>query len=135
MIKEVIMYTVVCDNCGKDAFQDQEFSCWSEPGYATEIADEEGWYTDNIENVAYCDECWEYDDDDNVIISKPVIDDKFYELTSKCTIYYGGETLIFNTGTKFKLAGLELSKFGNNSPFHYNDDIIRLPNSIVKKIL
>ena len=58
----------------------------------------------------------------------------WYRLTSNTAIYHNGESIIFNTGFKFRLAGFELSKHTNYSPFHYNDDIIRLPNSIVKKI-
>lgn len=70
MIKEVKMYTVICDNCGKDALEGDEYSCWSEPFAASEIADEKGWHIDNTENLAYCPDCWEYDDDDNLVINK-----------------------------------------------------------------
>ena len=70
MIKEVKMYTVICDNCGKNALENDEYSCWSVPFAATEIADEKGWYNDNQTCENYCDECWQYDDDDNLIIKQ-----------------------------------------------------------------
>lgn len=66
--------------------------------------------------------------------SNEIKKDPYYELTSNYSLYYGGESILFNTGFKFRLAGFELSKHSNDSPFHYNDDIIRLPNSIVKKV-
>lgn len=30
MIKELKMYTVVCDNCGKDSNDGTDYSCWSD---------------------------------------------------------------------------------------------------------
>ena len=38
MIKEVIMYTVICDGCGKDSNYDSEYSAWSDKGYAVDCA-------------------------------------------------------------------------------------------------
>jgi hypothetical protein len=29
MIKEVKMFTMVCDSCGKDVNEDTEYSCWN----------------------------------------------------------------------------------------------------------
>ena len=57
-----------------------------------------------------------------------------YELTSKHVLYFKGKSEILNVGDVFTLAGYELSSFGNTSPFHYQDDIIRLPNSILRKL-
>jgi|GEM_PF-5949327 len=55
-----------------------------------------------------------------------------YKLTSTHTIYFNGKLEVLNTGDTFVLAGLQLSSFGNKSPFYYKDDIIRLPNSILE---
>jgi len=57
-----------------------------------------------------------------------------YKLTSRYVLYFKGEAYILNIGDVFTLAGLKLSSYGNKSPFHYNCDIIRLPNSILQKV-
>lgn len=62
------------------------------------------------------------------------IKEPVYRLTSKYALYYNGKAEILNEGDLFTLAGLELSSCGNQSPFHYNGDIVRLPNSILEKI-
>lgn len=58
----------------------------------------------------------------------------WYELITDYVFYYNEEPIVLSTGFKFRLAGFELSKHSNYSPFHYNSDIIRLPNTIIKKI-
>lgn len=55
-----------------------------------------------------------------------------YQLTTKVLVYLDGKAKEFNIGDCFTLAGLKLSTQGDHSPFHYNGDIIRLPNSAVK---
>ena len=57
-----------------------------------------------------------------------------YKLTSDYVLYYEDKAVLLKRGEVFKLAGLELSKHSTNSPFHYKNDIIRLPNSILTKI-
>jgi len=57
-----------------------------------------------------------------------------YQLTSDHIFYYNGEAMLFKKGQKFSLAGLELSKHTQNSPFHFKNDIIRLPNCILQKV-
>ena len=49
-------------------------------------------------------------------------------------IYFEGKLEVLNRGDEFKLAGLELSKYSNNSPFYYKGDIIRLPNGILEYV-
>ncbi len=68
MIKEVKMYTVICDNCGGDSNYDNEYSCYSEQGYAEECAFESGWIEHDGEH--YCELCYEYDDEDNLVINE-----------------------------------------------------------------
>lgn len=45
MIKEVTMYTVICDNCGQDAFEDEDASCCGDKIFAVEWAEECGFHT------------------------------------------------------------------------------------------
>ena len=68
MIKEVTMYTVVCDNCGKDVNEWEEYSCWNDAHFAQEIAMEADWIKEGDKH--YCPDCFSYDDNDNLIIAK-----------------------------------------------------------------
>ena len=68
MIKEVTMYTVICDNCGEDIASDQEYSCWSDSSYAELNAMESDWITEGSKH--YCHDCFSYDDDDNLQLKK-----------------------------------------------------------------
>lgn len=68
MIKELTMYTVVCDHCGKDANKDAEFSAWNDRVFAEDVAMESDWIKENDKH--YCTECAEYDDDDKLILKR-----------------------------------------------------------------
>jgi hypothetical protein len=70
MIKEKIMYTMVCDNCGIDMCEDQEYSCWSDQDFVKDMAQDSDWITDH-EDKDYCNDCWSWDDEDNLIL-KPI---------------------------------------------------------------
>lgn len=72
MLKEVKMYTVVCDNCGKDVNKDAEYSAWNDKRRAEEVATESDWIKENDKN--YCPNCFTYDDDDNLLIM-PILGD------------------------------------------------------------
>ena len=72
MLKEVKMYTVVCDNCGKDVNKDAEYSAWNDKRYAEEVAMESDWIKEDDKN--YCPDCFTYDDDDNLLII-PILGD------------------------------------------------------------
>ena len=66
MIKEVKMYTVICDCCGKDACAGTDYASWNESSYVEEIAVEDGWLCDDEHH--YCPECYEFDDEDNLVV-------------------------------------------------------------------
>lgn len=68
MIKELTIYTVICDNCGKDVSFGQEFAGWNDKDYAFDIAVDAYWHI--CEDNQYCPDCFEYDDDDNLIIKQ-----------------------------------------------------------------
>ena len=72
MLKEVKMYTVVCDNCGKDVNKDAEYSAWNDKNYAVEVAMKSDWIKENDKH--YCPDCFTYDDDDNLLII-PILGD------------------------------------------------------------
>lgn len=66
MLKEVKMYTIVCDSCGCDVNADTEFSCWNDKNYVDDIRDDAGW--EKVDDKHYCTDCFEYDDNDELII-------------------------------------------------------------------
>lgn len=66
MIKEVKMFTVVCDNCGKDSNDGTEYSCWTDADQAEEMAISSEWIKEADKH--YCPDCFSYDEDDNLII-------------------------------------------------------------------
>jgi hypothetical protein len=68
MIQEITMYTIICDGCKKDVCEGTGYSAWSDAGYVQDVVMEEDWITDDGKH--YCADCFEYDDDDNLIIHK-----------------------------------------------------------------
>lgn len=66
MIKELKMYTIVCDGCGEDVNADTSWSCWSDVEYNEDIRQEAGW--EKVDDKHYCTDCFEYDDNDELIL-------------------------------------------------------------------
>jgi hypothetical protein len=64
MIKEITMYSILCNKCGKDVCEEDEYSGWNDQGYVNDIAMENGWHID--EDAHYCPDCYEYDEEDNI---------------------------------------------------------------------
>jgi len=67
MVKEVKMYTIICDNCGKDVNEGGEYSCFNDKEYVNDIAMESDWIKEDDKH--YCTDCFTYDDDDNIVIN------------------------------------------------------------------
>lgn len=64
MIKEIIMYTVICDHCGVDMLEGQEYSCWSDEDFAVEKSG-----CEVVDDNHYCENCYKgYDENDNIIL-------------------------------------------------------------------
>lgn len=69
MILKVDMYTVQCDNCKcTSGDYPSEYSAWNDKNGAEEEAMESGWTRE--EDNHYCPECYEYDDEDNLVVKK-----------------------------------------------------------------
>jgi hypothetical protein len=66
MVKEVKMFTIVCDGCGKDVNDGSEYAGWNEENYVEEIRAEADW--EKVDDEHYCTDCFEYDDNDELII-------------------------------------------------------------------
>lgn len=59
-------FAVKCDNCGKYSGEGSGYEFWVDIE-STELSAEYGGYIKQGDNH-YCDDCWEHDDDDNLII-------------------------------------------------------------------
>ncbi len=66
MIKEFICYSAICDNCEIDIHNEHDVGGYGDLGYVKEVINEANWYTDGDKH--YCDDCWYYDDEDNILI-------------------------------------------------------------------
>ena len=66
MLKEVKMFTIVCDGCGKDVNENTDYSCWNDENANEDIREEAGW--EKVDDKHYCTKCFEYDDNDELII-------------------------------------------------------------------
>lgn len=66
MVKEVTMYTVVCDGCGKDANEGTEFAGWNNKSYTEDVAIDADWIKQDEKH--YCPDCYTYDDEDNLVV-------------------------------------------------------------------
>jgi len=62
MIQKKKFYNIKCDCCGQ--MIDEQF--WNEPEAVECMLDECNWKATE-DGKHYCDDCWEYDDDDNII--------------------------------------------------------------------
>lgn len=71
MIKEVTMYTVICDRCGKDNGEGGEFSAWGSAFDAKCDAEAQDWHF--IEQGHYCPNCVEWNADESDLIPKSYI--------------------------------------------------------------
>ena len=63
------LQTVQCDNC-KDTYQDDDsgYAFWMNPNDAWECANDDGWTEEDDKH--YCSNCFEYNDDDELIINE-----------------------------------------------------------------
>ena len=69
-IKEVKMYTVQCDRCGK-VYENDEYSAWDNSDWATQYACEDDWIS--ITKGDFCPNCYNYNEEiDSFIIKSPI---------------------------------------------------------------
>lgn len=66
MIKEITIYTVICDGCGKDVHDGTEYSGFNDTDFVLQEASDSNWHVE--EGKQYCPDCFEYDDEDNLVI-------------------------------------------------------------------
>lgn len=68
MIISDTFYAIKCDNCDKINENYDGISFWSDESVAKEMADD--WINENGKD--YCQDCYSYDDEDNLIIKPKV---------------------------------------------------------------
>lgn len=74
MIYDVKMYAAKCDHCGCEAFDNTDYSCWSDVSTVQEQLDEMGWSTETTQeetalSLQFCNLCHSYNDDDELILN------------------------------------------------------------------
>jgi len=67
-IEKVKMFTVICDNCKESADEGTDYSCWNDENGAKDVAMEAGFI--NEDENHYCPKCYNYNDDDELMIDK-----------------------------------------------------------------
>ena len=66
MINEKKMYSVSCDRCKIDAFENDENIAWESAGSAWEMAYACGWQ--EIRGKHYCPGCYDIDEEDELVV-------------------------------------------------------------------
>lgn len=66
MIKELTIYTILCDNCGLDLMRNQEYSGFGEIEHLVDICNDSDWHIEG--NRHYCPHCFIHDEDGELII-------------------------------------------------------------------
>lgn len=75
MIKEVTMYSVVCDRCGKTYGVDDGIISWGDECTAKEQAMESEW--EEIGDKHYCPDCYEFNEElDEYVPKKKMVENK-----------------------------------------------------------
>lgn len=70
MINEKKMYSVSCDRCEIDAFENDENIAWESAGSAWEMAYAVGWQ--EIKGKHYCPGCYHIDEQDRLVVKARV---------------------------------------------------------------
>ena len=65
-IKKVEMYTVKCDNCGKNSGDNRETCAWTDDITALEDAESQDWFVKY--NKHYCPDCYYVNEQDYIMI-------------------------------------------------------------------
>ena len=69
MIKEIICYTVICDRCGTNYYDGSCTVGYTDAEISLDEAIDEGNWKE-IEEKHYCLMCYDYDDNDNLIVKE-----------------------------------------------------------------
>ena len=69
MFKEIPVFTVICDRCGKDSAENESYAGCNEKNYAEDLAFHKQWISLNKKH--YCPDCYEWGfNDEKVLIIK-----------------------------------------------------------------
>lgn len=71
MIYKVEMFAGKCDNCQKEIMEGQDYSCLGDRSSIHDTMMDSGWTRiEGEEEKHYCPDCYEYGDEDEIIIKK-----------------------------------------------------------------
>ena len=73
MYKEISVWTILCDGCGRDLngkslYGGGEIAGWREKEGNVPDCEAQGWIA--ADDAHYCPDCYYYDDEDNVVFVK-----------------------------------------------------------------
>ena len=68
MIKEILMYTICCDNCGVDSNEGEDISAYQDSSDVIENLVYWGWLIDR--NKHYCFDCCTHDANGNLVLKE-----------------------------------------------------------------
>ncbi len=72
MIKEIPMYTVLCDNCKCDVNSGSEYAAWGDSEHSEDMAIDSDWHKveepEGVPDKHYCPDCYSIGENDELII-------------------------------------------------------------------
>ena len=71
MIKEIKVYTAICDGCGFDVFRGQEHIGLNDIGFVEDTVLDSEWIIDEETDKPakhYCPNCWTVDDNGEIVV-------------------------------------------------------------------
>lgn len=75
MIKEVTAFSLICDNCNRLFMSSfEEFTLWVTKSDAVEASINDDWIEHKDKH--YCPNCYELDDNDNIVIKEKEVKDE-----------------------------------------------------------
>lgn len=69
-LREVTMYTIVCDRCGVSVDEGTDYAAWADDTTSLQIAQDNGWLVTD-DGSHYCDECFDWDEETDEKVPKP----------------------------------------------------------------
>lgn len=125
MVKEVKMYTIKCDRCGK-VYENDEYSAWDDSDWAKECAHEDNWIS--ITKKDFCPNCYNYNEEIDDFIIKPPIPSHVFQLKTALEYTrffmdkFKGKAILSETDDEYIL---EMSVPNQHIPIEYIKNLMK----------